>query len=217
MGRGGIRSQLSEHCVDGRPSACGAGNYLVSRGDRLTDVFMIRKGVVKSRSITSDGRERINGFHFPGELAGLEAIHSGRHSSDIVALEYSECCRLSFEQVQFLGDRVPAVQRQLLALMSEQLSRSISIMGDLTAEERVAIFLLDIRRRLPASRSHEDGFHLVMSRTDMASYLRLAAETVSRILGRFRERGWVDIAGRNLRSINTQSLERLSRDASVGD
>ncbi|WP_267226183.1 helix-turn-helix domain-containing protein [Dyella silvae] len=205
----------SDACAEGRQCAFSAGNYVASRGERLTDVFMIRKGVIKTRLTTKDGRERITNFHFPGELVGLEAVHSGRHVSEIVALQYSECCRLSFDQLVTLAERNPLVQRQLLSLMSEQLNRSNLVAGDLTAEERVAVFLLDIRSRLTMNQPAQQGFHLVMSRADIANYLRLSAETVSRILTRFRRRGWIDIAGRNLRSMEKEPLERLSREASV--
>ncbi|WP_100218286.1 helix-turn-helix domain-containing protein [Dyella japonica] len=197
----------------GRAWSCGAGDVVIRRGDALREVHMVRKGGVKAFVVASDGREQVLGFHLPGELIGLDAIHLDCHPGDVVALESSEFCRLSFHDVLSLSSRMPAVQQQLLRLVSRELGRASQLAGDLNAEERVASFLLDLTRRDPAGSGKLHVMRLTMSRRDMANYLRLAAETVSRVFGRFRARGWVDVTGRTVRLLDAGALQRLCQNS----
>lgn len=174
---------------------------------------MVRKGGVKAFVVASDGREQVLGFHLPGELVGLDAIHLDCHPGDIVALESSEFCRLSFDDVLALSSRVPQVQQQLLRLVSCELGRASQLAGDLNAEERVASFLLDQKHRVSAAGEKASVMRLAMSRRDMANYLRLAAETVSRVFGRFRARGWVDVTGRKVRLLDAGALRHICQNS----
>jgi CRP/FNR family transcriptional regulator len=131
----------------------------------------------------------------------------------VVALESSEFCRLSFDDVLALSSRVPQVQQQLLRLVSRELGRASQLAGDLNAEERVASFLLDLKHRVRAAGERVQVMRLTMSRRDMANYLRLAAETVSRVFGRFRARGWVDVTGRRIRLLDDDALQRICQDS----
>jgi len=197
----------------GRAWSCGTGDFVVRRGDALREVHMVRKGGVKAYVVASDGREQVLGFHLPGELVGLDAIHLDCHPGDIVALESSEFCRLSFDDILSLSSREPRVQQQLLRLVSCELGRASQLAGDLNAEERVASFLLDLKHRARASGEKIHVMRLTMSRRDMANYLRLAAETVSRVFGRFRARGWVDVTGRKVRLLDADALYRVCQNS----
>jgi CRP/FNR family transcriptional regulator, anaerobic regulatory protein len=190
-----------------------ARERMLSRGEQLTDVLMLRKGSAKTCVVARDGREQITCFHFPGELIGLEAFHAGVYAGDIIALEYIEFCRFSLADLMSLSARAPHAQRQLLDLMSQRLNRATQLAADLNAEERLALFLLDMHQRIGEAHGRGKGFKLVMSRTDIASHLRLASETVSRVLSRFRKRRWVDVSGRTVKAIDSPSLERLRGDA----
>lgn len=207
------QSPVAYEQVAGRAWSCGAGDVVVRRGDELREVHMVRKGGVKAYVVASDGREQVLGFHLPGELIGLDAIHLDCHPGDIVALESSEFCRLPFDDVLSLSSREPRVQQQLLRLVSRELGRASQLAGDLNAEERVASFLLDLKHRACASGEKVHVMHLTMSHRDMANYLRLAAETVSRVFGRFRARGWVDVTGRKVRLLDADALHRVCQNS----
>ncbi|QNK01204.1 helix-turn-helix domain-containing protein [Dyella telluris] len=207
------QSPTSREYVAGRAWSCEAGDVVVRRGEALREIHVVRKGGVKAFVVASDGREQVLGFHLPGELIGLDAIHLDRHPGDVVALQSSEFCRLSFDEVLQLSSRVPKVQQQLLRLISRELGRASQLAGDLNAEERVASFLLDQKRRSAVVGGKAQVMRLPMSRMDMANYLRLAAETVSRVFGRFRARGWVDVTGRKVRLLDAEALHRVCQDS----
>ncbi|WP_280136516.1 helix-turn-helix domain-containing protein [Dyella japonica] len=203
----------SHHEVVRRTWSCAAGDVVIRRGDALREVHVVRTGGVKVFVVASDGREQVLGFHLPGELVGLAAIHLGSHPGDVVALESTQFCGLSFEDVLNVSSHEPRVQQQLLRLMSGELGRASQLAGDLNAEERVASFLLDLQRRGSHHRNNDRPLRLTMSRTDMANYLRLAAETVSRVFSRFRARGWLDVTGRNVRLLDAEALHRVCRNS----
>lgn len=196
--------------------AVGANDHVIAHGQLMTGVLMLRKGSAKTSLNARDGREQVVSFQFPGELIGLEAMDQGRHKGETVALEYSEFCHLSLKDLMVLVAQREAVQRLLLVSMSQQLNRATVLAADLTADERVAIFVLDVRKRLSAGQDVTGKFRLTMSRTDIANHLRLAAETVSRVLRRFRVRGWLQLRGRVVVTMDSSSLERILRDAPSG-
>ncbi|WP_109127459.1 helix-turn-helix domain-containing protein [Dyella sp. C11] len=217
IARSGLTDTSASPQIDGKHCEYRSGDLVVERGERLLDMLMVRKGSAKSCIGARDGREQVTCFHFAGELIGLDAIYEGSHPGEIVAMEDSEFCRLSFNQLMELAKRTPSIQSQLLRLMSRQLNRASQLTGDLSADERVALFLLDIKARLADTSREGRTIHLVMSRTDMANHLRLAAETISRVLTRFRRHGWINLSGRTLKSMNVEALERLRMGAPAVD
>src|SRR3546814_13432631 len=95
-----------------------------------------------------------------------------------------------------LASRIPAVQQNLFRMLSKELGTASLLAGDHSADERVAAFLLDLASRYAARGFSATRFHLSMSRGDIANYLRLAAEPVSRVLSRFRAQKPIQIEGR---------------------
>lgn len=199
-----------------RHYAVGSNDRVIAHGELMTGVLMLRKGTVKTCLIARDGREQVVDFQFSGELIGLEAMDQGRHWGETIALEHSEFCHLSITELMASAVQSETVQRQLLASMSQQLNRATHLAADLTAEERIAIFVLDVWKRSSGGQGGASRFKLAMSRTDIANHLRLAAETVSRVLGRFRTRGWLELRGRVVVAMDCTSLERVRRDAPGG-
>lgn len=193
-----------------------ANERVIAHGQLMTGVLMLRKGSVKTLLNARDGREQVVSFQFPGDLVGLEALGQGKHKGETVALEHSEFCHLSLKDLMLLATQREAIQRLLLVSMSQQLDRATNLAGDLTAEERIAMFVLDIWKRLSAGPIAAGKFRLAMSRADIANHLRLAAETVSRVLGRFRARGWLQLDGRVVVAMDSNALERIVRDAPGG-
>lgn len=195
---------LMEHLGPYRPD-----EVIFRQGDPFEAVFAVRAGTVKTRQIDAEGREHVLGFHLPGEVIGLTAIHPGRFPCDAVALENTFPCRFSFPAMSTLAAHQPAVQQHLFRLISKELGAASLLAGDHPADVRMAAFLVNLGERYAARGASGTEFRLSMSRGDIANYLRLAAETVSRVLSRFSSQKLIVLKGRDLHLINLMRLREL--------
>ena len=150
------------------------------------------------------------GFHFPGEGIGLNAIDGHRYPCDAIALDTVMLCRFSFPKISVLASRVPGLQRELFRLLSRDIGRAALLAGDWTADQRVAAFLVGMSRRLAARGFSASHFQLTMARTDIANYLRLAPETVSRVLRRMQDDGLLAVERRDVCLLDRERIEALS-------
>lgn len=186
------------------------GDHLFRQSDTFQSIYAVRSGCVKSYIDTENGEEPVLGFHLPGELVGMDAIYRGTHQCSAMALDTSMVCRLPFNELSVLTREIPNLQKQLFRLISRDLknSRSLSLFGQHSVEERLAAFLLGFGDRMRARGFSPSHFVLPMSRQEIASYLRLAPETVSRALSRFVEESLIEISRREIRLTNRNDLER---------
>ena len=187
-----------------------AGEHVFREGDPFTAIAAVRTGTVKTYHIDRDGHEQVLGFHLPGEVIGLNAIHDDRYPCNAVALDTVMLCRFSFPKIALLAQRLPNLQQHLFRLMSRDIGVASLFAGDNTADERMAAFLVGLSRRLAARGFSPRRFQLTMSRTDIANYLRLAPETVSRVLRRLQEDGILSVERRELELLQPDRLEALA-------
>ena len=187
-----------------------AGDVLFREGDPFEAIAAVRAGTVKTYVIDRDGHEHVQGFHLPGEVIGLNAIDGDRYPCNAVALDTVMLCRFSFPKISVLATRVPGLQRQLFRLLSRDIGRAALLAGDWSADQRLAAFLIGISRRLAARGFSATRFQLTMPRTDIANYLRLAPETVSRVLRRFQEDRLLQVDRRELELLDHEALETLA-------
>jgi len=187
-----------------------AGEHVFREGDPFEAIAAVRAGTVKTYVIDRDGHEHVQGFHLPGEVIGLNAIDGDRYPCNAVALDTVMLCRFSFPKISVLATRVPGLQRQLFRLLSRDIGRAALLAGDWSADQRMAAFLVGISRRLAARGFSATRFQLTMPRTDIANYLRLAPETVSRVLRRFQEDRLLQVERRELELLDREALEALA-------
>ena len=187
------------------------GQHLFREGDAFTAIAAVRAGTVKTYVVDHAGHEQVLGFHLPGELIGLSAISNARYPCNAVALDTVMLCRFSFPQLALLATRMPGLQEQLFRLLSQDIGKAALLAGDYSADERMAAFLVSLSRRYAARGFSPTRFHLIMGRTDMANYLRLAAETVSRVLRRFQDDGLVQVDRRELEIRDMDRLQELAK------
>ncbi len=187
-----------------------AGEHVFREGDAFDAIAAVRAGTVKTYVIDREGREHVLGFHLPGEVIGLNAIDGDHYPCNAVALDTVMLCRFSFPKIAVLATRLPGLQRQLFRLLSRDIGRAALLAGDWSADQRMAAFLLGVSRRLAARGFSPTRFALTMARTDIANYLRLAPETVSRVLRRFQEEGWLRVERRELEILNINALQMLA-------
>ncbi|MCC5793683.1 MAG: helix-turn-helix domain-containing protein [Chromatiales bacterium] len=187
-----------------------AGEHLFRVGDPFESLFAVSRGCLKSYAVDAEGREHVLNFYFPGELAGADAIYPEQHMANAIALEDSVVCVLSYRTLGQLAVVTPELQQQLLRLVSRDLFSMATIAGDFTAEERLAAFLVMVSARLRGSGDAPTRLDLAMSRQDIASYLRLATETVSRILARFQRNGLLKADRRRILLIDPAGLYEIA-------
>ncbi len=189
------------------------GQTLIEAGDPFRNLYGLRSGFLKSFVSAEDGREQVIGFHMAGDIVGFEGIDSDRHSRTLTALEDSEVCIVLFHNLERTAARVPALQRQFYRMMSREIVREQGLMmllGAMSAEERMAAFLLNLSRRFAARGFSQHEFNLRMTREEIGSYLGLTLETVSRGFSRFQERGLIDIKQRRVKLLDMNLLERTA-------
>ena len=187
-----------------------AGEHVFREGDVFEAIAAVRAGTVKTYVIDRDGHEQVLGFHLPGEVIGLDAIDGDRYPCNAVALDTVMLCRFSFPRISVLAARLPGLQQHLFRLMSRDIGRASLLAGDYSADQRMAAFLVGLSRRLAARGFSPDRFQLTMARTDIANYLRLATETVSRVLKRFQHDGLIHVDRRELELLGRKRLEDLA-------
>lgn len=187
-----------------------AGEHVFREGDAFEAIAAVRAGTVKTYVIDRDGHEQVLGFHLPGEVIGLDAIDGDRYPCNAVALDTVMLCRFSFPRISVLAARLPGLQQHLFRLMSRDIGRASLLAGDYSADQRMAAFLIGLSRRLAARGFSPDRFQLTMARTDIANYLRLAPETVSRVLKRFQHDGLIHVDRRELELLGRKRLEDMA-------
>jgi CRP/FNR family transcriptional regulator len=188
------------------------GQHIFREGDVFNAIAAVRAGTIKTYVTDLAGREQVLGFFLPGEVIGLNAISRSRYPCNAVALETALLCRFSFPKMATLAATMPGLQKQLFRLLSEDIGKASLLAGDFAADERMAAFLISLSRRYASRGLSSNRFHLPMSRTDIANYLRLAAETVSRILRRFQDERIVRVERREIEILDRARLGDLSKN-----
>lgn len=187
-----------------------AGQHIFREGDPFEAIAAVRAGTVKTYVVDREGREHVLGFHLPGEVIGLRAIDGERYPCNAVALDTVQLCWFSFPRISLLATRLPGLQQQLFRLLSRAIGRASQLSGDFTSDQRMAALFVSLSRRLAARGFSATRFELTMSRTDIANYLRLAPETVSRVLRRFQDEGLLRIDRRQVELRDPDALEALA-------
>ncbi|MDA3914808.1 cyclic nucleotide-binding domain-containing protein [Oleiagrimonas sp.] len=201
---------LELHCLVEHVGPYRTGEYVFRNRDPFRAIYAVRAGTIKTVVVNRDGNEQVLGFFLPGEVVGLDAIYPEHYPCDAIALEPSHFCRFSYPAMTALASREPDVQQHVFRMLSKELGAASLLTGDHSADERMAAFLVDLSARYQARGFSGTHFRLSMSRGDIANYLRLASETVSRVLGRFREQGILRIVGREVQFVDGDRLRDMA-------
>lgn len=187
------------------------GQHLFRAGDALHAIFVARDGAFKTTSVSEEGVEQVLGFHLPGELIGLDALGAGHHRCDAVALSRANVCEVPFEELATVAAQVPGLQQQLLRVIGMSMGRDqdhLDILGRKQASERIALFLHGLAERLRNIGQSGSHFKLAMSREDIARFLGLALETVSRGFSRLQDEKIILVTGRQIEIVDAAALNR---------
>lgn len=201
-------AQLQRHVLVTRRKVR-AGQYLYRNGQPFHALYLVHAGFLKTCELSEDGREQVTGFRMRGDLMGVESIGVAAHTCDAIALEDAEIWELPYPPVLNACLHIPELQARVTAALAEEIRHDRAWMltiGTLSAEQRVAAFLLDIaarHARLGFSRSH---FILRMGRADIASFLALQHETVTRALSHLEQLGYIRVLRREVKLLDLARL-----------
>jgi CRP/FNR family transcriptional regulator len=161
------------------------GQPLFHEGDAATRVFTVTRGALKLYKLLPDGRRQVMGFMFPGDFLGITV--DDEHAFTVEAVADSQLCWFPRSRFGEFVEGHPHLERELYRLAAHELAAAqaqMVLLGRKTAAERLASFFLDLLDRAEKAAGHPVRMiELPMSRIDIADYLGLTKETVSRVLG----------------------------------
>ena len=192
------------------------GDALFHAGDGFQSLYAVRTGFFKTCVAAEDGRAQVTGFQMAGELLGLDGISTDHHACDAIALEDSQVCVIPYAHLEHLSREFTDLQHQFHKIMSREIVRDQGVMlllGSMRAEERLAVFLLNLTQRLHARGFSASALVLRMTREEIGSYLGLKLETVSRTFSKFQEEGLLEVKQRDIRILDNEGLKRLVNSA----
>ena len=182
---------------------------IFGEGEAAEYLYQVIKGAVRSHKLLSDGRRQIGAFHLAGDVFGLENGEHHRFTAEaVVDTNVRLMKRQSLERE---ANNDPAMIRSLLKMTTSSLQHvenHLLLLGRQTAQERVGAFLVEMNGRQASA----DVIKLPMSRRDIADYLGLTIETVSRSLSKFERKGYLKFLGSTQRQfvvLNAAGLTEL--------
>ena len=188
------------------------GNALYRTHDPFDSIYTVRAGCFKTVVTHRDGKVQVTGFQLMGETLGLDGLCTERHNCDAIALEDSEVSVIRFALLASLCHQVSSIQHHFYRVLSGEIVRESShmmMLGTMSAEQRVAAFLLDLSDRMKARGYSAVDFNLRMTREEMGNYLGIKLETVSRMFSKLQKQGLVDTHGKQIRIVNRPGLSRV--------
>ena len=190
-----------------------AGAVLHHEGAVADAIYFVRAGAFKIFRTAEDGYEQVLGFAARGDVLGFEALAHGTYPSSAMALEESSVYSLPLDEFDSIGQRLPQLGRLVHRALSNALLRRGELaegMAAVGAEVRLARFLLQLSRRMAECGQSPLRFHLRMSRRDIASYLGVAHETVSRSFGALSRWGWISVDNREVEILDLPGLKQFA-------
>ena len=188
------------------------GTSFIEEGEPANAFFNITGGTAKLFKLLPDGRRQITGFVGVGHFLGLAVSNTYAFSAE--AITDVRYCRFSRARLRALLDDFPMMEKRLLEVASNELvaaQEQMLLLGRKTARERLASFLMAQSRQGVACHAPRRRFSLPMTRSDIADYLGLTIETVSRTLTKLRGEGMIEIPSATEMVIHDQgALENLA-------
>lgn len=196
------------------PMAVKRGGSLCLQSREFKALYVVSHGAFKSYVFNANGEQRIVSFDFRGEMLGVDGLSHRRHRSTTTALETSYVFRLP-GRLRDIVRAVPGFGREVLELASQRVVKDqehLLVLGERSAAVRLAVCLLDLARRQDGADSLSGDrapvLRLCMTRRDLANFLGITPETISRLLREFERDGL--IRSRERREIVLVDRDRLA-------
>lgn len=159
-------------------------------GDAAEHFFNVTQGTIRLYKLLPDGRRQITGFLFPGDFLGLSVNDVYAYSAETV--DAVHLCRFPRKKLEALMQEIPRLEKRLLGMASNELLQAqdqMLLLGRKTAQEKIASFFLMISRRAVKRGQSDTPIDLPMGRNDIADFLGLTTETVSRTFTQLKTSG----------------------------
>lgn len=193
------------------PVALQRGEYLYRHGDMTDVVHVVRSGAFKTVFVTRTGDEHVTALHFPGELFGLGGFSLGMHSESAIALDTSSVCRVRTSDLPALWSL--GCDRSFLHLvgLQEMTGRLVRMrLSEPSAATRIASFLVERAHRQQRAGLSAETIYMPVSRTDLANYLGMTLECLSRTLGRLSRAGYCSTHRSSIDILQPEALATLA-------
>jgi len=190
------------------------GQRIHTIGQPFDTLYIVNSGFLKTVLIDEFGNEQVLSFPMKGDMLGVDGIHSRQYASEAVALSDCDLILLPFKKLTALGRVHLELENMMYGVMSRELVREqamIGMLGALSAEARVARFLVSLADRFSQMGYSSKLFNLRMTRHEIGSYLGLTLETVSRTLSAFNEIGLITVDQRTIGIKDPEALKTLRR------
>ena len=188
---------------------------LFEEGDFARNVYSITSGVLRLVKLLSNGRRQIVGFALPGDFLGLSLATTYAFGADSV--QSIQLCKFSREEMTCFVKEHPEMLERMHTLIAHELllaQDQMVILGRLTAEERVAAFLLNLQLRYKRIGHESVTIPLLMLRVDIADCLGLTIETVSRTISKFARSRVILVVPDGVRVLDMKKLQALASESS---
>lgn len=192
------------------------GAHLWRQGEKADTVYWVRAGALKSSRKSSCIPESATGLWLPGDLVGLDALSTGRRADTMIALVASQLGVMPLRSLIDQAGGDPGLMGALLSLLSREILRHeehMLVIGRASSQQRVALFLIGLLTRTGADTGQEAAVDLYMTREEIAAFLGLRMETVTRRLRELHHRGVIALSGRR---VFIHDVDALAQSACVG-
>lgn len=192
------------------------GKALYRRGDRVESLFMVRSGCIRETDESHGAPGAIIGFALPGEMLSLQCLAEAPSTTSGVAVTASHVCVVPWESFCDLSRESPQVATDLVRLVAEAAAAARELLAmtrDRNALGRVSGFLLNLSVRLQKRGVRGREFRLAMNRDDIASYLGLRSETVSRCLTELFRRNLVRVRAKRVQILNPAGMRKVYHES----
>ncbi|QHJ10269.1 Fumarate and nitrate reduction regulatory protein [Paraglaciecola mesophila] len=188
------------------------GDTLFCAGNAFNALYIMRSGSAKASTMTFEADEQIVDFYFPGDLLGTDGFAHKLHAHNVTFLETSSVCYISLNAVNALVAHSEVGRQQLLSTMSlNTLNQQQQLMNvhSMTSIQRLTRFLLDLSLKLAKRGLSSQQLTLSMTRIDIANYLGMAIETVSRLLTSMQQQGLIHVQRRQITLLNMPEMNKI--------
>ncbi len=191
------------------------GQTVIDEGEPADFLFNLTQGTMKLYKLLPDGRRQITGFLFEGDFLGIALNEQYAYSAE--AIGDVGLCRFPRQNLEAMLDEFPHLEKRLLGVVSNKLAQAqdqMLLLGRKTAREKVVSFLLSLSRRAADREAEPSPVYLPMSRADIADYLGLTTETVSRTFTNLKRDGYIRLkTGGYVELPDIDALEEIAEGA----
>lgn len=196
--------------------------HLYHQGDNCQNLYVVKSGSFRSYTVSSDGMEQTIGFYLPGDLMGLDALNDGNNGCSVQALETATVCEVPLAPFLRICNKSTYLQSQLFQRIGKQIAldyNRIALLAQCSAIEKTANFLYMVSSRYGSLGYSNTQLKLSMTRRDIANFLGLTIETLSRQFAMLNKMHIINIEQRWVQIKNMEALksmvDKLSASACV--